>query len=166
MTVTLRPMKPDDGPALVEIFRASVEEIGAEDHDAAQVEAWASAADDPEAFAARLSSMLTLLAFLDGEMAGFASLKGSDVLEMLYVHPVFAERGVATALVDALERLAAARGAKRMTVEASDTALPAFQSWGYRAERRNTVMRAGVFIANTTMTKDLPPPAGASEERH
>ena len=39
---------------------------------------------------------------------------------MLYVDPAFAGQGAAPALVDALTRLAAARGAKRLTTEASD----------------------------------------------
>jgi len=41
---------------------------------------------------------------------------------MLYVDPASARRGAATALLDAIERLAAARGAKRLTADVSDTA--------------------------------------------
>ena len=43
---------------------------------------------------------------------------------MLFVHPSVAGQGVAAMLFDALEKLAGARGAKNLTVDASDTAEP------------------------------------------
>ena len=58
---------------------------------------------------------------------------------MLYVDPRFARRGVGATLIDALVRLAAARGAKRLTSEVSDTARPLFERQGFVAQRRNLV---------------------------
>ena len=49
--------------------------------------------------------------------------------------------GVATLLVDAIEKLAEARGAKRLTVDASDTARDFFDKRGFEAQHRNTVPR-------------------------
>ena len=114
MSVSLRPYVPADARRCVEIFRSSIEELAAEDYDADQREAWASAADDEDAFAARLAGALTLIAVIDGAAAGFASLKGGDVIDMLYVDPEFAGQGAGRALVDALTKLAGARGAKRL----------------------------------------------------
>src|SRR5271155_1436333 len=125
--VALRPFVPADAKRCAEVFRASIEELTAEDYDADQREAWASRADDEEAFGARLAGALTLLAIIDGGIAGFASLKGGDEIDMLFVDPEFAHRGVGRALVDALTRLAGARGAKRLTTEASDVARPLFE---------------------------------------
>ena len=58
-------------------------------------------------------------------------------------------------LVDALEKLAGARGAKHLTVDASDTAEPFFKKRGYVAKQRNTVTLNGEWLANTTMQKTL-----------
>jgi putative acetyltransferase len=77
---------------------------------------------------------------------------------MLYVHPAMARQGVATMLLDALEKLAGARGAKRLTVEASDSARTFFETRGYQPEQRNSVSRHGEWLANTSMRKDLPQP--------
>ena len=74
---------------------------------------------------------------------------------MLYVHPAAAGQGAGSMLCDALEKLAAARGAKEVAVEASDTASGFFEKRGYIAKSRNTVLRAGEWLANTTMTKPL-----------
>ncbi len=155
MTITLRPYLPSDVPALIDIFRASVEEIANEDYSEGQIEAWVAAADDAKAFAARLGSQLTLIAQADGELAGFASMKGVDHVDLLYVHPGFTRRRVATILCDALEKLAGARGAAKISVDASDTARPFFEARGYIAERRNTVQLGEQWLGNTTMRKPL-----------
>jgi putative acetyltransferase len=153
--VALRPYVPADTRRCAEIFRASIEELAAEDYDADQREAWASRADDEEAFGARLSGALTLLAVIDGAIAGFASLKGGEEIDMLFVDPEFARQGVGRALVDALTRLALARGAKRLTAEASDVARPLFERQDFTAQRRNLVRVGDHWLANTTMTKIL-----------
>jgi putative acetyltransferase len=98
-----------------------------------------------------------LIATIDRAPVGFASLKGDDHIEMLYVHPGAARKGVARALVDALETLAAARGTTRITADASDTARDFFAHRGYVAQRRNTFEVNGEWIANTSMEKVLTP---------
>jgi putative acetyltransferase len=155
--IALRPALPADAPALAALFRASVEELGIEDYSQAQVEAWSALADDEAAFAQKFVGNLTILGLSGGEIAGFASLKGADVLDMLYVHPQFARQGVATQLCAALEKLAAARKAIKLTAEASDTAQPFFAARNYVAQRRNIVFVGEEALGNTTMTKTLAP---------
>jgi putative acetyltransferase len=151
----LRPFLPADAPLLADIFRASIEELTAEDYSEAQQQAWASAADDEGAFAERLASQLTLIATLQGSPVGFASLARNEEIDMLYVHPDVAGRGVATLLIDALEKLAGARGATRLTTAASDTARAFFENRAYVPQQRNSVLCGGEWIANTTMQKQL-----------
>ena len=153
--VALRPFVPADARRCAQIFRASIEELAAEDYDANQREAWASTAEDEDAFGARLNAELTLLALIDGAIAGFASLKGANEIDMLYVDPEFARRGAGGALLEALTKLARARGATRLTTEASEVARPLFERHGFTAVRRNVVRVDGEWLANTTMTKAL-----------
>ena len=151
----LRPYLPADGRLLAEIFRASIEELTTEDYSEAQQEAWASAADDEQAFAERLGKQLTLVGTLNGSPVGFISLEGRERIGMLYVHPAAAGQGVGTMLYDAAEKLAATRGASKLTVEASDSASAFFQHRGFVAQQRNTVLRGDEWLANTTMEKKL-----------
>ena len=155
MSVSLRPYLPADVRRCAEIFRSSIDQLAAEDYDEDQREAWASRANDEQAFGVRLGEALTLLAMIDGTVAGFASLKGADEIDMLFVDPEFARRGVGRTLVDALTRLAQARGAKRLTTEASDVAKPLFERQGFTAQKRNLVRKGDQWLANTTMTKTL-----------
>lgn len=147
----LRPMLPADGPALAAIFGASIDELSAEDYDEEQRTAWMATASDEAAFAARLAAMLTLVATADGTPAAFASLKDNRHIDMLFVDPALAGRGIGTLLVDACEKLAKARGAKTLTVDASDTARPLFERRGYVAQSRQSVPVNGEWLANTRL---------------
>jgi putative acetyltransferase len=153
--LAMRPMLPTDVPLLAEIFRAAIEELTAGDYSEAQQEAWASTADDEEAFGAKLAHELTLVATYGGAAIGFAALAGNKHIDMLYVHPAAAGQGAGAMLCDALEKLAAARGAKEITVDASDAARGFFAKRGFSAQSRNTVSLGDEWLANTTMTKPL-----------
>src|ERR1700727_2840738 len=151
----LRPFLPTDTPILAAIFVASIESLTGDDYSEARQEAWAAVADDEEEFGKRLASGLTLIATLEGAPVGFVSLKGKDHIDLLYVHPDAVGQGVAAMLCDALEKLAAGRGATSLTVDASDNAAEFFLKRGYEAKQRNTVSLNGEWLANTTMQKTL-----------
>jgi putative acetyltransferase len=154
-TVTLRPYLPEDAPVLAAIFQAAIMMLTDEDYSHDQREAWAASADDIDTFGEKLAAHLTLIAAIDGDPAGFATLKDNRVVEMLYVHPDCAGMGVGASLLDALEKLAGARGTDALTVDASETALLFFEKHGYAPQSRNTLIRNGEFLSNTTMTKRL-----------
>jgi putative acetyltransferase len=151
----LRPFLAADTPMLAAIFTASVQELTGDDYSEAQQEAWAAVAEDEESFGKKLSDELTLIATMQNAPVGFAALKGIDHIEMLYVHPSVAGQGVGAMLCDALEKLAGARGAKNLSVDASDNALDFFKRRGYVAQQRNSVTVNGEWLANTTMRKTL-----------
>ena len=151
----LRPFLAADTPVLAAIFVAAIQELTGDDYGEAQQEAWASAADDEEQFGKKLAGELTLIATLQNSPVGFASLKGADHIEMLYVHPSAVGQGIGAMLCDALEKLAGARGAKSLTVDVSDNAQDFFLKRGYVGKQRNTVTINGEWLANTTMQKTL-----------
>jgi putative acetyltransferase len=151
----LRPFLPADTPVLAAIFASAIEELTGDDYSEAQQQAWAGAADDEEKFGTRLASELTLIATLQNSPVGFAALKGADHIDMLYVHPSVIGQGIGAMLCDALEKLAGGRGAKALSVDASDNALEFFAKRGYAAKQRNTVTVNGEWLANTTMQKTL-----------
>jgi putative acetyltransferase len=151
----LRPFLPSDVPMLAAIFVAAIQESTGDDYSEAQQEAWAAVAEDEAAFGKNLAGELTLIATIQNAPVGFASLKGNDHIDMLYVHPSVAGQGVGALLCDALERLASARGTKNLSVDASDNALDFFRKRGYVARRRNSVTVNGEWLANTTMQKAL-----------
>jgi len=154
-TIAMRPMLPADVPLLAEIFRESIEELTADDYSESQREAWAATADDEAAFGERLAAQLTLVGTLESSPVGFASLKAPDIIDMLYVHPAAGATGVATMLVGALEKLAGARGASKLTADVSDAAVDFFAKRGFVPQMRNTRKLGEEWLANTTMEKKL-----------
>jgi putative acetyltransferase len=151
----LRPFLAADVPMLAAIFVASIQELTGDAYSEAQQEAWAAVADDEQEFGNKLAGELTLIATLQNSPVGFASLKGNDHIDMLYVHPSVAGQGVGAMLCDALEKLAGARGTKNLIVDASDSAFDFFKKRGYVAQQRNSVTVNGEWLANTTMQKTL-----------
>jgi putative acetyltransferase len=162
----LRPYVAADLMHLRELFAQSIEELTQDDYDEDQRLAWISTVEDAQAFGKRLAGMLTLVVHIEGEYAGFASLKDNSHIDMLFVHPYFVGQGIGSTLVDALERIAAARGTKAITVDASETAEPFFVERGYVAFRRNSMPLDDQWLANTTMRKDLAPAAESSKASH
>jgi putative acetyltransferase len=163
--LALRPYLPADAVLLAEIFRASIEELTAEDYSEAQRGVWVAAADDEAAFGARLGQGLTLIATLGGSPVGFVSLKGADHLDLIYVHPAVAGQGIGAMLCDAVERLATSRGTPRLIVDASDSARGFFERRGFVAQRRNTVSCGDEWLTNTTMEKKLAPQGSTPKGR-
>src|SRR5882762_2293991 len=161
----LRPFLLADTPMLAAIFVAAIQELTGDDYGEAQQEAWAAAADDDEQFGKKLAGELTLIATMQNAPVGFASLRGPDHIEMLYVHPSVVGQGVGAMLCDALEKLAGAGGGQSLTADVSDNAQEFFQKRGYVAKQRNTVTMNGEWLANTTMQKTLAgdAPKGAAQ---
>lgn len=151
----LRPFLPADTLALRDLFAASVEELTQDDYDEDHRAAWVAFAEDADQFRQRLEEATTLVVELEGEPAGFASLKENSILDMLYVHPYHAGTRIGTALCNAVETIAKARGAKAVTVESSETAVEFFEGRGYVATQRNSVERFGEWLATTSMAKTL-----------
>jgi putative acetyltransferase len=158
---SLRPYLASDFPLLSEIRFAAIEELTVEDYDDAQRRAWASAADNDEAFALSLEKGLTLVALIGDGPVGFIAVQGGGLIDQLYVHPTVARTGVANALCEAIEKLAAARGVATLVTDTSDAAKPLFEARGYQATRRNTIEIDGEYLGNTRMTKALAPKAAA-----
>ncbi len=159
--VSLRPYLPQDLARLTSIFRDAVEELAADDYDLEQRNAWIQAVEDEAKFGARIEAYVTLLAESGSEIAGFVALKNNETIELLYVDPRFARRGIASFLCATVELLAQGRKATKLSVEASDTAQPLFEKLGYMPMQRNTVSLHGEWLANTTMQKALVAQTGA-----
>jgi putative acetyltransferase len=151
----VRPFLPADSHELCELFAQSIDELCTEDYDDDQRLAWISRAADGKAFGDKLAAMTTLVIKVGSDYGGFASLKDNTALAMLYVNPHYVGEGIGTALADAVERLAAARGAKEITVGSSETAVMFFEARGYIASSRNLVPVDDQWLTNTTLVKKL-----------
>ena len=148
------PYQPGEAAALAELFYQTVHAVCTGDYTPAQLDAWADGKVDIAAWEQSFLRHDTLVARIDGKIVGFADLDGG-YLDRLYVHKEHQRQGVAAALVQALEKLAMARGERCMTTHASITARPFFEKQGYRVIREQQVERKGLRLTNFVMEKTL-----------
>jgi putative acetyltransferase len=159
---TLRPYLPADRETLAILMQASIEELAADDYTADQRDAWAAAAES-DAFAAMLAKGLTLVALdEDQDIVGFAVLVENRAVAHAHVHPDLVGKGIGRTLLEALAKLAAARGAEALVADATDNAKGFFAKLGYGEKARSTVQRGDDWLGATTMELRLKAPKGAS----
>lgn len=97
--VNERLYMPSDLPSVIEVYTASIRALAAPFYSPEQIAAWAPATPSVERWQQRLASVQTFVADCDGVLAGFASYRPDGYFDLLFTHPAFARRGVATALL-------------------------------------------------------------------
>ncbi|MGN1250226.1 MAG: GNAT family N-acetyltransferase [Candidatus Spyradocola sp.] len=158
----LRAYKTEDCEAMAGLFYDTVHRVNARDYPPEQLDAWATGMVDLPAWNARYLSSTTLVAEENGALLGFANMDKTGYLDMLYVHADAQNRGIATALCDALEHLV---NAETFTTHASITARPFFEKRGYVVVRQQNVPLRGQILTNFVMEKRRKPPFSEGESR-
>ena len=137
MAVDIRLFAGQDAQATWQVFHAAVHQTAVRDYSAEQVTAWAPDTVDLAAWRKRREQAHTLVAVVDGAVAGFADVTDAGLVDMLFVHPAHAGRGVARLLLEAVIDTARARGLTRLHTHASRTAQPVFERLGFITDRLN-----------------------------
>ncbi|MBY4897047.1 GNAT family N-acetyltransferase [Cupriavidus sp. AU9028] len=149
----IRPYRPDDLDAVIELFLLAIRETASRDYSPAQVAAWAQA--DRDIWKARRSSKPTWVAEVDQTVAGLTDLEADGHIDMMYVHPRFGGRGVGKALLSAAQSRALEEGIGRLYSEVSITARPFFERMGFTVVEPETVLRNGQVFTRFKMEKTL-----------
>jgi len=149
----LRPFEPTDGPATLAIFRAAIRVTAAADYSPEQIEAWAGTDVTPEQWSAKRTATDTVVAEIDGRVAGFTDLDDSGHIDMLFVDPEQSRRGVATALLEWALTRARDLGIAEVNTHASLTARPFFEHHGFTVTRRQHPVIRGVEMTNFAMRR-------------
>jgi putative acetyltransferase len=153
----VRPYAAADLDRLIALFGNSVRTIARRDYTLDQVLAWAPEEIDREGWAMRLAASDTWVATHGDCVAGFTSLEPNGHIDLLYVHPDFQSRGVASMLLRRLDGSAEARGMVRLFTEASITARHFFERRGFQTIEMQTVRRRGQELINYRMERWLAP---------
>lgn len=151
----IRRYAPVDLPEIYQLFYDTVHQVNRADYSQSQLDAWAPQMMDRARWEASLEDHETWVAWEDGRIAGFGDLGEGGYLDRLYVQKDFLRRGVASAILDRLEQTALRQGYGRIFTEASITARPFFEHWGYRVVKKQEKPLRGQIFINFVMEKML-----------
>jgi putative acetyltransferase len=161
MSVAVRPMRDEEARLFLEIHGRSIRGLAAEHYPDDVIAAWAGPAPiSDEAvrhFLENPDHEIRLLAEVDGQPVGLGALVAHNTeLRACYVVPEAARRGVGSALVKEMERIALDRGLPHLELHASVNAEPFYAALGYDiVERGEHVLRSGLWMAAVKMRKSL-----------
>lgn len=148
---SLRRYRRGDAAALAEVFEAAVRGTACRDYTPAQIDAWAASAPSIAGREEWFSRLYTVVAEQDGCPVAYGNIDDTGYLDHLFVHPEAAGQGIASAICARLEGWAAGRGIPRLTVHASRTAKPFFETRGWRVTAAQQVPLRGQVLENFAM---------------
>jgi GNAT superfamily N-acetyltransferase len=146
--VTLHAYAPDHLAAVRVLHALAFRQLAAGHHDEIQIAAHEALIAAPDYAADIARSNLILACHTDAGLiatAGWLALEDrphTARIRKVFVHPSWARRGIATALVRAAEQAAATAGYPNLYVRANINAVPLYAALGYRAEAQG-LMPAG-----------------------
>ncbi|MBD9165935.1 MAG: GNAT family N-acetyltransferase [Parabacteroides johnsonii] len=152
---TIRTARLSDASELRDLFRKTVLTINKRDYSQAEVEDWASCGND----LSRIKEMIQTHYFIVAtnrlsQIVGFSSITAQGYLHSMFVHKDFQGKGIATILLNDIERYAITAGITRITSEVSLTARPFFEKRGYIVEEEQKRKANQLSLTNFWMAKE------------
>jgi putative acetyltransferase len=159
MAVVVRPMLADEARAFLEIHTRSVRGLAASHYPPEVIEAWVVPMTEEylRGFIKNQDKEIRLVAEVDGSLVGLGCLVVQNAeLRACYVAPEAARKGVGSALVREIERLAREHGLDHLHLDASTNAEPFYSALGYEVvERGEHVWPSGQRMEAVMMRKAL-----------
>lgn len=140
---------------ILELFYKTIHTVNKDDYTQEQLDAWAPKNADRARWESCLSKNHTLVVEDDGKIVGFADMGDTGYLDRLYVDSDYVRQGVASLLVQQLEKYARVKKVRFMNTASSITARPFFEANGYTVIREQVVERRGERLLQYLMEKKL-----------
>lgn len=154
----LRRAQPDDAEVVASVARRSIQISASPWYSQAHLDQWASGFSG-ESMLRAINDSFVLVAEDADRVQGFASLVASPTarcdLNLLYVDPHFTRRGVARALIDAIEEKARVSDVAELWVDASIPAAIVFERLGYQVRERYSKRLGELTYENTWLSRRL-----------
>jgi putative acetyltransferase len=142
-------------PAVAAIYRSAVETLGPAYYDAAQVRAWAAAADKPTVLGETLASGLTILRTVESAPAAVGQVSDAGHIGLLYVHGAYTRQGHGDALLTQLIDHAARMAAPSVTIDASSFSARLCARHGFTVVAEERPDYGGVRFERWRMRRNL-----------
>ena len=152
----LRVYKKEDAKALQCLFHETLTRSNCWDYSPKQLAVWAKGAALESHWQERLSSGITLLAVdKNNLLQGFGTLTKNGVIDFLFVHPDYQQKGIGLLILNELEHRAKVLGLSLLESDVSITARSFFESNGYKVIEKQELHRNETILENFKMEKML-----------
>lgn len=148
MDLNLRKYHPSDCQALAELFYDTVHTVCKNDYSEKQLDAWATGNIDLVKWNQSFRSHYTIVAEINGSIAGFGDIDLNGYLDRLYVHKDYQRRGIGSYICSILENMV---DSDKIITHASITAKGFFEKRGYKVIKEQQVKRQGIILTNYIM---------------
>lgn len=125
--VNIIPYQPHYFADTLALFQQAILQLTVADYSVEQRQAWCAVSHHHWA---EKMAQNTFLAFYYRQLAGLIKCD-NGYLDLLFVHPKFARKGVATALYSVVERYAKQENCIEITSDVSLSAIPFFEKMGF-----------------------------------
>nr|WP_295921880.1 GNAT family N-acetyltransferase [uncultured Dyadobacter sp.] len=153
--ITLRTAQIHDLETLQSLYQQTIEDSCQSDYDERQRKAWRQGVENKQRWISALENQYFLIAEMNGQLAGFGSLRDDNYVDLMYTGKDFQRMGVARRIYEHLESKALASGTLVISADVSKTARRFFEKQGFILVSENLNVIGGVDIVNYSMQKIL-----------
>lgn len=153
---TIRKALQSDAVELKELYQNTIRTINRRDYSQEEVEDWASCGEDLSKWEGMIKTHYFIVAVDQlSQIVGLSTITPQGYLHSMFVHKDFQGVGVATRLLEEIERYAAENQILRITSEVSLTARPFFERRGYIVEAEQKRKANQLSLTNFWMAKEM-----------
>ncbi|MFI5333454.1 MAG: GNAT family N-acetyltransferase, partial [Candidatus Babeliales bacterium] len=148
-------LQESDISQINQLFTDTVHAVNIRDYAQEQLDIWAPKNRTAEHWKTRLKDHIAYVADADGLIVGFADITKDGYVDHVYAHKDFQGHGIASALLQRLEKDAQAMGLHELRTEASITAKPFFEKRGFTVTSKQDKTFNGMTFTNYCMCKKI-----------
>jgi N-acetylglutamate synthase-like GNAT family acetyltransferase len=147
----IRKAQISDLEAITNLFKDTVLNINIKDYSKEQVATWSAVHADTPKWLKRLDEQHFWVAEKEGNIIGITSLSQEGYLDLMYVHHLYQNQGVAKNLLLTLLAKAKQMNLGKITSDVSITAKPFFEKYGFVSLLEQRKLLAGIEFVNYKM---------------
>ncbi|AFU14315.1 TPA: GNAT family N-acetyltransferase [Bacillus toyonensis] len=151
--IIIRTFQKEDLETVLQLFYETVHTVNARDYNELQLQAWAPKRLDRERWLQSLEKNICYVAEYRGVIVGFGDYNDEYYIDRLFTHKDYQGKGVASYILQKLEKEAVNLGHGDIYTEASITAKSFFERKGFICIKEQKKQHNGQIFINYVMKK-------------
>ncbi|CAH2462673.1 GNAT family N-acetyltransferase [Bacillus sp. S4] len=151
--IKIRTFHQEDLEQVLQLFYETVHTVNAQDYNTLQLQSWAPKRLNRESWLKSLEKNISYVADNNGVIVGFGDYNDEHYINRLFTHKDYQGKGIASYILQKLEKEVMKLEHRDIYTEASITAKPFFESKGYICIKEQNKQHNGQIFINYIMKK-------------